>query len=440
MANIKNILKTVVEIGNAKVKVLIGELYDNGTKVRVLGYGEVQSEGIKKSRIENPEMLKKIVQMAVEKAENQIEYQIDDVVLGMSSVNTRSKTINKKINFQETEIGEEHIEKLFREAAEEVLKSGEKILKKELYNIRVNNSGIVRNPLGMIGKEIQGDIHFICIDEFELNTYEEVINRSGFQVEKVFLNSVGSAEAVLDTEEKEKGVALIDIGEGITDILIFKNSKLIYSKSIPLGAMHYINDLAYILEISKTEAIEVLNKFEEHKENQKDFLISSGRKFTISHIKNIIDARTGDITKFIIETIEESGFNGYLGRGVVLTGGVSLIDELIEKIISQTGYRVTSKLPPALRGMENVNPSMSSIVGIFLESLKDELSKIEKKNIEKKEEKEGLINNNSMTADKNKEDSKESLSKDKEFILEENKQELKKNVFSQIFDWLSNYI
>ncbi|MGL4969150.1 MAG: cell division FtsA domain-containing protein, partial [Fusobacteriaceae bacterium] len=296
------------------------------------------------------------------------------------------------------------------------------------------------NPLGMIGKEIQGDIHFICIDEFELNTYEEVINRSGFQVEKVFLNSVGSAEAVLDTEEKEKGVALIDIGEGITDILIFKNSKLIYSKSIPLGAMHYINDLAYILEISKTEAIEVLNKFEEHKENQKDFLISSGRKFTISHIRNIIDARTGDITKFIIETIEESGFNGYLGRGVVLTGGVSLIDELIEKIISQTGYRVTSKLPPALRGMENVNPSMSSIVGIFLESLKDELSKIEKKNIEKKEEKEGLINNNSMTADKNKEDSKESLSKDKEFILEENKQELKKNVFSQIFDWLSNYI
>ncbi|MGL4252475.1 MAG: cell division protein FtsA [Fusobacteriaceae bacterium] len=440
MANIKNILKTVVEIGNAKVKVLIGELYDNGTKVRVLGYGEVQSEGIKKSRIENPEMLKKIVQMAVEKAKNQIEYQIDDVVLGMSSVNTRSKTINKKINFQETEIGEEHIEKLFREAAEEVLKSGEKILKKELYNIRVNNSGIVRNPLGMIGKEIQGDIHFICIDEFELNTYEEVINRSGFQVEKVFLNSVGSAEAVLDTEEKEKGVALIDIGEGITDILIFKNSKLIYSKSIPLGAMHYINDLAYILEISKTEAIEVLNKFEEHKENQKDFLISSGRKFTISHIRNIIDARTGDITKFIIETIEESGFNGYLGRGVVLTGGVSLIDELIEKIISQTGYRVTSKLPPALRGMENVNPSMSSIVGIFLESLKDELSKIEKKNIEKKEEKEGLINNNSMTADKNKEDSKESLSKDKEFILEENKQELKKNVFSQIFDWLSNYI
>ncbi|MGL4969828.1 MAG: cell division protein FtsA, partial [Fusobacteriaceae bacterium] len=135
MANIKNILKTVVEIGNAKVKVLIGELYDNGTKVRVLGYGEVQSEGIKKSRIENPEMLKKIVQMAVEKAKNQIEYQIDDVVLGMSSVNTRSKTINKKINFQETEIGEEHIEKLFREAAEEVLKSGEKILKKELYNI-----------------------------------------------------------------------------------------------------------------------------------------------------------------------------------------------------------------------------------------------------------------------------------------------------------------
>ncbi|MGL4402517.1 MAG: cell division protein FtsA [Fusobacteriaceae bacterium] len=440
MAKIKNILKTVVEIGNAKVKVLIGELYDNGSKIRVLGYGEAQSEGIKKSRIENPEILKKVVQTAMENAKNKIDYQIDDVVLGMSSVNTRSKTINKKINFQETEIKEEHIEQLFREAAEEILKSGEKILKKEIYNIRVNNSGIVRDPVGMIGKEIQGEIHFICIDEFELNTYEEIVNRAGFQVEKVFLNSVGSAEAVLDNEEKEKGVALIDIGEGITDILIFKNSKLIYSKSIPLGAMHYINDLAYILEITKTEAIEVLNKFEEHKGNEKDFLISSGRKFTISHIKNIIDARTGDITKFIIETIEESGFNGYLGRGIVLTGGVSLIDELIEKIISQTGYRVTSKLPPALRGIENVNPSMSSIVGIFMESLKEEISKIEKKNIEKKEEKEGFNNNNSMNGDKNNKGLSELSFEDQEVTMEENDQKSKKNIFRQIFDWISNYI
>lgn len=440
VSNIKNILKTVVEIGNAKVKVLIGELYDNGSKIRVLGYGEAQSEGIKKSRIENPEILKKVVQTAVEKAKSKIEYQVDDVVLGMSSINTRSKTINQKINFQETEIKEEHIEQLFREAAEEILKPGEKILKKEIYNIRVNSSGIVRNPVGMIGKEIQGDIHFICVDEFELNTYEEIINRAGFHVEKVFLNSVGSAEAVLDEEEKEKGVALIDIGEGLTDILIFKNSKLIYSKSIPLGAMHYINDLAYILEITRAEAIEVLNKFEENKENQKDFLISSGRKFTISHIKNIIDARTGDITKFIIETIEESGFNGYLGRGIVLTGGASLIDELIEKIISQTGYRVTTKLPPALRGMETVNPSMSSIVGIFMESLKEEVSKIEKKNIEKKEEKEGFINNNSMNENKIREELKGVSPQNGEFNLEEDNQKSKKNVFSQIFDWLSNYI
>lgn len=439
MENVKNILKTVIDIGNAKVKVLIGELYDNGTKVRVLGYGESQAEGIKKSRIENPELLKIAVGKAIEKAKNEMEYQIDKVVLGMSSVNTKSKTINIKINFDETEIKEEHTDKLFKEAAKEIIKPGEKILKKELYNIRVNNSGIVRNPIGLIGKDVQADIHFICIEETELDSYEEVINRAGFQIEGVFLNSVGSAEAVLDEEEKEKGVALIDIGEGITDILIFKNSKLIYSKAIPLGAMHYINDLAYILEIPRNEAIEVLDKFQKRKENQRDFLISSGRKFTIPHIKNIIDARTGDITKFIVDTIEESGFNGYLGRGIVLTGGASAIDELIGKIISQTGYRVTSKLPPALRGMEKVNPSMSSIVGIFIESLKEDVFKIEKKNREKKEEKESFVNKNSMNGEKIKKNLEE-LPQERELLIGEDEQEKKKNIFGQILDWLSNYI
>ncbi|MGL6131704.1 MAG: cell division protein FtsA [Fusobacteriaceae bacterium] len=440
MPNIKNIVKTVVEVGNAKVKVLVGELYENGTKIKVLAYAESESEGIKKSQIENPENLKNVVQSAIKKVQLQTEHQIEDIILGMSSVNTRSKTINKKINFQETEIQEIHIEQLFSEAAKDILKSGERILKKELYNIRVNNSGIVRNPIGMIGKEIQGDIHFICVDELELGNYEEVINRSGFHVEQILLNSIGSAEAVLDEEEKEKGVALVDIGEGLTDILIFKNSKLIYSKSIPLGAMHYINDLAYILEVSKIEAIEVLKKFEEYKENEKYFLISSGRKFTISHIKNIIDARTGDITKFILETIEESGFNGYLGRGIVLTGGASLIDELIEKIISQTGYRVTIKEPPALRGMENVSPSMSSIIGIFLEILKDEIQKLEKKNMERKEEKEFLFDNNSVIENVNKDNFVENISQKKENIFEEIEEEQKKSIFNRIFDWLSNYI
>lgn len=440
MADNKSIIKTVIDIGNSKVKVLIGELYENGTKVRILGYGEAQVEGIKKSHIEDPEILKKKVEIAVEKAKNKVEYQINDVVLGMSSMNIRSKTVNKKINFQETEIKAKHIENLFQEASEEALKPGEKILKKELYNIRVNNSGIVRNPIGIIGKEIQADVHFICIDEIELNMYEEVINRAGFHIENIFLNSIGSAEAVLDSEEKEKGVALIDIGEGITDILIFKNSKLIYSKSIPLGAMHYINDLAYILEIPKEQAVEVLKKFEERKEEQKDLITSSGRKFTISHIKNIIDARTGDITKFIVDTIEESGFNGYLGRGIVLTGGASSIDELVGKIISQTGYRVTSKLPPALRGLENVNPSMSSVIGIFIETLKNEILKIEEKNMEKKEEKETFFNNNSMNEDKSgKSTDNNTLSQQRE-LLEESQKDKKKNVFNQIFDWLSNYI
>lgn len=437
MENDKGIIKTIVDIGNSRIKVLIGELYDSGTRVRVLGYGECESEGIKKSKIENPETLKECVERAINKAKEKIDYPIESVVLGMGTPNVKSRTKTERISFPECTIDESEINVLLEEAEKELLKSNERVLKREVYNIRVNNSGIVRNPLGIVGKELQGDVHLICIDEIEVSHYEEIINRAGYKVEKIYLNSCGSAEAVLDEEEKNKGVALIDIGEGLTDILMFKNGKLIYSKSIPLGGMHYINDLAYILEIPREEAFEILKKFKERENSGKDILTESKKKFTVQYIKNIIDARTGDITKFILDTIEESGFNGYLGKGIVLTGGAVVMDELVGKIIIETGYKVVKKLPPNLKGLQETDSAMSSVIGIFIESIKDEISLTEKKKLEKKEETTPLLNNNSVKT----ESTFINISDQKDVILDDEVEPTeKKNIFKPILDWFSNYI
>lgn len=439
MENDKGIIKTIVDIGNSRVKVLIGELFDSGARVRVLGYGECESEGIKKSKIENPETLRKCIEIAINKAKGKIDNNIEDVILGMSTPNIKSRTKTERISFPETEISENEMNNLFETAEKELLKSNEKVLKREVYNIRINNSGIVKNPLGIIGKELQGDVHLICLDETELNSYEEVMNRAGYRVEKTYLNSCGSAESVLDEEEKAKGVALIDIGEGITDILIFKNGKLIYSKSIPLGGMHYINDLAYILEIPREEAFEILKKFKDRENTGKDILTESNKKFTVQYIKNIIDARTGDITKFILDTIEESGFNGYLGKGIVLTGGAIVMDELVGKIILETGYKVIKKLPPNLKGMKETDPSMASVIGLFIEAMKDEIELFEKRKEEKKEENRSKQNNISEKTDFANATIR-NISEQQEMILNEEEPAEKRNIFKPILDWFSNYI
>lgn len=368
----KEIIRTVMDIGNSKIKILVGEVSEEGKEIKVIGYNETPSQGLKKSLIENPEALTRAIEEAVRDIEFKIDRKIESVRIGISSPNIKSRTVNKKIYFSETVIGDKEIEELYEDAEKGCIKPEERIIKREMYNIRVNNSGILKTPKGVIGKELQGDIHFISLNELELHEYEELINRAGLVVEKIELNVYGAANSILDEEEKSSGVALIDIGEGITDIMMYKNGKMIHSKSIPLGCVHYINDLSYILEIPKNDALDILKKLKERDITDEKIIVGDNKNFTVNYIRNIIDARTEDIAKFIIETIEESGFNGYLGKGIVITGGAIVLDELLKKISQYTGYKVAKKDPVSIEGLENVNSSMASVIGIMLEIKKDE--------------------------------------------------------------------
>ncbi|MGL5050745.1 MAG: cell division protein FtsA [Fusobacteriaceae bacterium] len=429
MSSNENFVKAVIDIGNSKIKILLGESSEMGGEIKIIGTGESETKGLKKSLIENPEDLTESIKKAIKSVKETLKVNVEKATVGISSPNIKSKTISKKINFPECEITQKEINLLFEEAEKEVLKSGEKVIKKEMYNIRVNNSGIIKNPLEILGKELQADVHLICIDESEYKGYEEVVNRAGLMIENIVLNSCGSAEAVLDEEEKNMGVALIDIGEGITDILMFKNGKLIYSRSIPLGGMHYINDISYILDISREESFEILKKMKTREINDESIEIKENKMVTVQYIKNIIDARTEDITKFIVQTIEESGFNGYLGKGIVITGGTVVLEELLKKIASETGYKVIKKRPLKLDGLNVEDASYASAIGILIDSINIEKNSIEEKRIEKSEKIE------IFDFEKNKFEEKFEIEEETE-----NEDKKSKGFFKNIMDKLSNYI
>ena len=428
-----SIVKTALDIGNMKIKAVIGELSSDGSQLKVLGYAEVPSRGMKKSVIENPEELSQCVSYVLGQLRDQTGENIEKVSIGISGEAIKSRTTNMKYQFEEKEISEKEVETLFRMSAHELLSGKERILKKEIYNIRVNNSGIIKNPIGIVGKEIQGDVHLIYIDEAEVEKLVEVVNRAGVEVEHMLLNAYASAKAVLDDEDRRMGVALIDIGEGSTDIILFKNDKLIYTKSLPLGGMHYVNDISYLFQISKQEAFEILSKLRDKEIHDAHIYCGTSKKVAVDDIKNIIDARTGDIINFIAQTIEESGFNGYLGKGLVLTGGAVVIDGLLDKINEKTGYVVRKVLPTAFRGLEDVDSSQATVIGIFTEVMEDEYNKVQAK----------LNSPEPEVQEKKEEDIEESL-ENLEKILEEaqekEKPEKKNGVMKGIKSWFSNFI
>lgn len=380
MISDKNTMKVVVDFGNAKIKIMASQLEDN--EIKVIGYTETPVEGLKKSIIEDQNLLSECLKKGLTELEEKIWRKIDKVVLGISSPNIKSRTINKKIEFEEVIISDKEIDLLYQEAGKDIVPLDETILNKEFYNIRVDNSGILKTPKGVLGHELHGDVHILSLNSDELDKYKEIVKKIGFSVETIRLNVCGSAQAVLDSEEKLMGVSLIDIGEGITDIIMYKNGKMIYSKSIPLGGMHYINDLSYILEITKEEAHDILRKLKSNEITNEKIIIDDEKYFTVTYIRNIIDARTEDIVNFIKATLDESGFNGYLGKGIVATGGAIVIDELSKKISQSLNYKVLKKQAQPLIGLDNINTSMSSVIGITLlehKKLKEELLLKDKK-------------------------------------------------------------
>lgn len=442
MINRDKIVKTVIDIGNGKIKAITGELSSNGEVLRVLKYVEGPSYGMIKNEIRDGELLSRSINSVVEKLRMATDQEIEAVTIGISGDSIKSRTINIEYNFSETEVTEEQMKALLVEAEKKVLSPEEQIIKTEIYNIKVDNSGIIKNPMGILGSKLQGDVHLIYTDKKRVAKLVEIINRIGIDVENIVLNAYASAKSTLGEEDKRMGVALADIGEGSTDIILYKNDKLIYTKTIPLGGMHFKSDLVYILKLTDDEdAIEILNKYRDRDISPDGYIYyGDGKHIAALELEDFINARVEEIIDYIDTTIEKSGFNGYLGKGLVLTGGVisdKIIntEKLLEKINKKTGYVARRVLPSEFSGLEEVTTNMATVIGLFYEVMEEEDRKMRTGSYTHQEIQ---VKNEKIVPPINVE---EDLTKMlEEEIVEEEKVEKTNGVVKAIKNWFSNFI
>lgn len=404
-----SIHKFILDIGNSTVKLLAGELDETGNKLKVISYQEIKTQGMKKNIIENPIILSDCIKEAVKLVEEETGLNIEKVTLGYGGTNIFSRTKNVKIDFnQDKVITQEDIEKLYGIAYHDLCNSDEELLEREIYNTKVNNGGLIKNPIGMVGRYFQGDVHLIFIKKENLNDLLEVVHRADLEVESTILNSYAAAKSTLKEEDKKSGVALIDIGGGSTDIIIYKNNKLIYTKSLPIGGYHYLSDLGYIYNISLEEAQSIIYKTAPIRD---DKYILNSKQLEVKSVSDAINARSSDFINLIRKTIDESGFQGYLEKGIFLTGGVAKMDEMYDWINIKIGYPVTRVNPLRINGIINPTPEMSVSIGILLEIMEKEYLAIKKREKEqnKKNNSSELINN--VSENSNQKEIKESSEK-----------------------------
>lgn len=368
------IRKVALDIGNDSIKLLIGEMSSDFTKIAVTDYVKVKHNGLRKSDIYDLHALSEGIRTAISKIES-IESPITRLSVALGGPRVGSSTVNVRISFEEEKIiNEADMEKLLRKAKRQIFGENEdkfKILYKEVYNKKVDGPRIIKQPIGMEGKELQADVHFVYVSEDYVRQFRDVLYALGVD-DKIYLDSYASAKGTLDEETRKMGVAHVDIGYGSTSVIILKNGKVLYAKTKSLGELHYISDLSIILKVPRDMAEEILLKLKSKTIGSNETVTCGTKKIPLQQIKDIIAARTNDIVDFITETIDESGFNGLLARGIVLTGGTVDIEGVAEQVSNKSGYLVRRMLPIPLKGIKNSFYSDATVVGIFLEDMERE--------------------------------------------------------------------
>lgn len=442
MVNKDGIIKTVVDIGSGRIKAIIGELSLDGQTLKVLKNIDGPSEGMLKGDVKDGEALSKAILSILDRLRVETNQPIEAISIGISGEKIKSRTVNTELVLEsEVTIDDSHIQQLIKKAEEKVFTGDEQILKTEIYNIRVDNSGIVKNPIGVVGTKLQGDVHLIYTSKEAVTKLVETVNRIGVDVEKIILNAYASAKATLSEEDMRMGVALADIGEGTTDIILYKNEKLIYMESIPLGGMHFKTDLMYMFKLNDEEfADEILNKYRKKDISQDGNIYYGGGKHIIANdIKKLLDARLDEIIEYIDSTIQKSGFNGYLGKGLILTGGVIEdklinVEQLLEKINKKTGYVARRVLPPNdFTGLGPINSSMATVIGLFYEVMEEEDRKMRTGSYTHQDLE---VKNEKVVQTQEDEFSKILENETKE----QNKDKDKNGIFKAMKDWFSNFI
>lgn len=438
MKNRDSIIKTVLDMGSGKIKAIIGKLSPDGNDLTVLHYSEVLSRGIEKGEVRNDELLRDDLATVFSDLNQSIGRVIDSVTIGISGDKIKSRTLNVEVSFDETEITEKEVKLLISSAKEKIGNlDTTKFLKVEIYNIKIDNSGIVKNPIGILGSKLQADIHLISVEKSYIDKLVEIINSLSVNVENIVLNAYASVLSTLEGEDRVKGVALVDVGEGTTDIILYKNDKLIYTESIPLGGMHFKGDIKYIFKLSDDiEASEVLDKFRNNEISQDGYIHYGveGKRIDVEELKRVLNARVDEIIEFINSTIQKSGFKGYLGKGLVLTGGVASdkiinTNKFLDKISSKTGYLAKVSFPRVLNGFIEVKTSMATVIGLICEVMEEERRKLENENYVKQQVE---VQNKIEQPKKEQEESYEPFEEE-----EENENEKEK---SGLFSWVSNWL
>ena len=384
----KNEIISVIDIGTTKIIVLIAEYDLEQNKIsKVIGFGDSNSDGLKRGVVVDISKTIKSITNAVESAEKQAGFEISHAFVGISgdhisSLNYSGVTsINS--NSQNQAVGHsithEDIEKVQELAANINISPDRRIMHILPQEYIVDDQEGISSPLGLSGRRLEAKVHLVtssinterdiltCLDEIDISVIEFI------------LEPLASAYSVLNPDEMNLGSILIDIGGGTTDVISYANGSVLHTGVVPVGGTIITNDIAYRVQTSIEQAEELKQHYGSsnlNKENSNDDIIVRGvagrNEFKISQkmLSEVIEPRIREIFELAKSEIEKANFNGDYTFGIVLTGGGSKLDGILNTAYEVFNMPIKKGLPINDFEVENIeidilDPRYATSIGLI---------------------------------------------------------------------------
>ena len=369
---------TGVDVGTSKITAIVGEVMDD-SGLDIIGIGVAEARGIRRGAVVNLEAAVESIKKATEEAELTAGVEIDTVYLGLSGAH--AKAFNSRgvvaVAGKNREITHEDVHRAIDAAKAVALPNGREILHVLPQNFVVDEQDGISAPVGMTGTRLEVNVHVVTGSASSTQNIVACVNRAGAAVADTVLEQLAAAEAVLTHDEKELGVALVDIGAGTTDFAIFERGSIWHTGVVALGGGHFTNDIAVGLrtpipegEKTKRRSGCALSAMVDEDETIEVASVGGRKPRIMSRriLSEILQPRAEEIFHLLWDEVRRAGYERSLNSGIVLTGGGAILDGLPEMAEQIFDLPIRRGCPVGVGGLaDHVNsPAFATPVGLVM--------------------------------------------------------------------------
>jgi cell division protein FtsA len=368
-----------LDIGTSKVCSAVGEMTEHG--VEIIGIGSHGSSGMRKGVVINIDNTVASIKKAVEEAALMAGCEINTVFTGIAGSHIKAFNSHGVVAVKTREVSHRDLDRVLDAAKAVAIPTDQEVVHVLPQDYIIDDQDGIKDPLGMSGVRLEARVHIVTGATTAMQNIVKCCNRSGLHVADVALMGLACADAVLTEDEKDLGVALADMGSGTTDITIFHDGAVKHTAVLPIGGNHVTNDIAAGLRTPFADAERIKLRYGCAKASmvaeqaRLEVPSSAGkpqRSVSRQILCEIIEPRMDEVFQLIRREIVKSGYEDYLGSGVVMTGGSMLLPGAIEAAELAIGCPVRLGTPRHVGGLVDVitNPVYSSAIGLVLYGIK----------------------------------------------------------------------